>query len=224
MYRCVIYFCFSGCFWLTPSSIPASLSSGVASHSYQVNPGPDYKGIHYLMAPKAKPKPTGNRWNTSRWSTPPASGVTLFQALGIKKGTVHFKQLQTRLPAQVAQSQRQGGSGASSGGSGLPKGGNDAANAKLGQAMAAQKGWTGAQWTALNNIAMAESGWNASADNPSSGAWGIPQALPGSKMASAGADWKTNPRTQIAWMLEYIRSRYGTPERAWQFHLANGWY
>lgn len=174
---------------------------------------------------KAKAKaPTGNRWNLSRWTVNNnTTGVSLFQAMGIKKGTVHFKQLQAQLPGQVSESQRSAGSGASGGGSGLPKGGAPAQNAKLGQEMAAQVGWTGAQWTALNNIAMAESGWSTSAANPS-GAYGIPQSLPGSKMAAAGADWQTNPRTQIKWMLGYIRSTYGTPVRAWQFHLANGWY
>src|SRR5262249_34397816 len=113
--------------------------------------------------------------------------------------------------------------GASGGGSNVPSKGVPGNNAKLGQQMAAAKGWTGKQWTALNNIAMAESGWRTDAANHS-GAFGIPQALPASKMASAGADWRTNPRTQIRWMLEYNRSTYGTPERAWQFHLANGWY
>jgi hypothetical protein len=169
-------------------------------------------------------------WGKGSFKPAPASGVSIFEAMGIHKGRVHFKQLQARLPTTVAQSQRSGGSGASGGGSGLPKGGAPAANAKLGQEMAARQGWTGQQWTALNNIAMAESGWVTTVHNGGGQgyipglAYGIPQALPGSKMASAGADWQTNPRTQIAWMLEYIRSTYGTPVRAWQFHLANGWY
>ena len=62
---------------------------------------------------------------------------------------------------------------------------------------------------------MRESGWNVYADNPSSSAYGIPQALPGSKMASAGADWATNPVTQIRWGLGYIQDRYGSPCGAW---------
>jgi hypothetical protein len=69
----------------------------------------------------------------------------------------------------------------------------------LGKAMAAAMGWTGAQWTALNQLWTRESGWNKSARNPSSCAYGIPQALPASKMASAGADWLTNAATQIRW-------------------------
>ncbi len=68
-----------------------------------------------------------------------------------------------------------------------------------------------------------ESGWRYDAENPS-GAYGIPQALPGSKMASAGADWATNPATQIKWGLGYIKSIYGSPCGAWAFWQANGYY
>lgn len=69
-----------------------------------------------------------------------------------------------------------------------------------------------------------ESGWNVYANNPSSGAYGIPQSLPGSKMASAGEDWATNPATQISWGLSYILGRYGTPCGAWGHSEENGWY
>ena len=70
---------------------------------------------------------------------------------------------------------------------------------------------------------MRESGWVYDAEN-ASGAYGIPQALPASKMASAGSDYLTNPRTQIIWGLGYIKSTYGTPCGAWDFELANGYY
>jgi hypothetical protein len=79
------------------------------------------------------------------------------------------------------------------------------------------------QFSCLNNIWTRESGWRWDAAN-ASGAYGIPQALPGSKMASAGADWQTNPATQIKWGLGYIQSVYGTPCSAWSFWQANGWY
>jgi len=75
----------------------------------------------------------------------------------------------------------------------------------------------------LNNIWTRESGWRYNAQN-ASGAYGIPQALPGSKMASAGADWQTNPATQIRWGLGYIKSVYGTPCNAWAFWQGNGYY
>ncbi|WP_089101402.1 transglycosylase SLT domain-containing protein [Streptomyces hyaluromycini] len=81
-----------------------------------------------------------------------------------------------------------------------------------------------AQFNAFSKIVSHESGWNPSATNSSSGAYGLVQALPGSKMASAGSDWKTNSATQIKWGLDYMNSRYGSPTAAWSFWQANGWY
>jgi hypothetical protein len=80
------------------------------------------------------------------------------------------------------------------------------------------------QMSCLDNLWSRESGWNERAQNPSSGAYGIPQALPGDKMSSHGSDWQTNPATQIAWGLDYIAGRYGTPCGAWSHSEANGWY
>ncbi|HEV2372939.1 MAG TPA: lytic transglycosylase domain-containing protein [Streptosporangiaceae bacterium] len=79
------------------------------------------------------------------------------------------------------------------------------------------------QFSCLNNIWTRESNWNYKAEN-ASGAYGIPQALPGSKMASAGADWATNPATQIRWGLGYIQSTYGTPCSAWVFWQGHSYY
>ena len=89
--------------------------------------------------------------------------------------------------------------------------------------MLASFGFAHDQFGCLNNIYTRESGWRYNAEN-ASGAYGIPQALPGSKMASAGADWATNPATQIKWGLGYIKSTYGTPCDAWAFWQAHGWY
>ncbi|MFC9811838.1 transglycosylase SLT domain-containing protein [Streptomyces virginiae] len=80
------------------------------------------------------------------------------------------------------------------------------------------------QFQCFSNIINQESTWNYLAVNKSSGAYGLVQALPGSKMASAGADWRTNPATQIKWGLNYMEDRYGSPCAAWSFHQANGWY
>ncbi|TRV79419.1 lytic transglycosylase domain-containing protein [Streptomyces sp. 130] len=81
------------------------------------------------------------------------------------------------------------------------------------------------QFQCFSNIVNVESSWNYRASNPSSGAYGLVQALPGSKMASAGADWMTNPATQIKWGLSYMNSsRYGSPCAAWSFWQANHWY
>ncbi len=80
------------------------------------------------------------------------------------------------------------------------------------------------QFGCLDSLYSRESGWRVDADNPSSSAYGIPQALPGSKMASAGSDWATNPVTQIRWGLGYIEDRYGSPCGAWAHSESHGWY
>ncbi|MER7757833.1 transglycosylase SLT domain-containing protein [Kitasatospora sp. NPDC097643] len=80
------------------------------------------------------------------------------------------------------------------------------------------------QLQCFSNIVFHESSWNPLAVNASSGAYGLVQALPGSKMASAGADWRTNPATQIKWGLNYMNSRYGSPCAAWSFWQAHHWY
>jgi hypothetical protein len=79
------------------------------------------------------------------------------------------------------------------------------------------------EFPCLNEIYIRESGWRWNAQN-ASGAYGIPQALPGSKMASAGADWATNPATQIKWGIGYIKGRYGSPCAAWSYWQAHGYY
>jgi len=94
----------------------------------------------------------------------------------------------------------------------------------LGKQMAASRGWGDDQFACLLNLWGQESGWNTTSQNRYSGAYGIPQALPGSKMASAGADWKTSASTQIAWGLSYIAGRYGTPCNAYGHKASSGWY
>lgn len=94
----------------------------------------------------------------------------------------------------------------------------------IAQAMLSSFGWGQDQFGCLNNLWTKESNWIVGATNPSSGAYGIPQSLPGSKMASAGADWRTNPATQIRWGLGYIKSTYGSPCGAWAHSVATNWY
>lgn len=102
---------------------------------------------------------------------------------------------------------------------------NAAQNQALARILAAPYGWaTGTQWEDLVSLWNRESGWNITATNPTSGAYGIPQALPATKMASAGSDWKYSAATQISWGLAYIKQRYGSPEAAWAHEEANGWY
>jgi hypothetical protein len=95
---------------------------------------------------------------------------------------------------------------------------------QIADGMLGQFGWSSSQFSCLDPLWTQESGWNVSASNPGSGAYGIPQALPGSKMASAGADWETDAVTQIRWGLEYIQSTYGSPCGAWAHEEADGWY
>lgn len=92
------------------------------------------------------------------------------------------------------------------------------------QSYAASRVGGGEQWDCLYSLWSRESGWRWNAENVSSGAYGIPQALPGSKMASVGADWQTNPVTQIEWGLGYINGRYGSACNAWQHSENVGWY
>jgi hypothetical protein len=90
--------------------------------------------------------------------------------------------------------------------------------------MVTARGWGADEFNCLVALWNRESGWNVYAHNASSGAYGIPQALPGDKMASAGADWATNAATQITWGLSYIEGRYGTPCGAWAASESQGWY
>ena len=85
-------------------------------------------------------------------------------------------------------------------------------------------GWSEDDFVALVNLWNKESGWNVNCYNSYSGATGIPQALPGNKMASEGSDWATNGETQIRWGLKYIQGRYGSPSVAWQHFLNVNWY
>ncbi|GAA4914451.1 lytic transglycosylase domain-containing protein [Streptomonospora salina] len=111
------------------------------------------------------------------------------------------------------------GSGSSGGGSadtGDPK--------SIARSMLSDYGWGADQFSCLEPLWEKESNWDHTAQNPSSGAYGIPQSLPGSKMADAGADWQTNPATQIEWGLGYIEREYGSPCGAWEHSQANNWY
>jgi murein DD-endopeptidase MepM/ murein hydrolase activator NlpD len=92
------------------------------------------------------------------------------------------------------------------------------------QVMKNTYGWGSGQFGCYDRLIKSESEWQVSATNPSSGAYGIPQALPAGRMASAGADWRSNPATQIRWGLDYVQDRYGTPCSAWGFKQGNDWY
>jgi len=95
---------------------------------------------------------------------------------------------------------------------------------QIAMSMLGSYGWSSGQFSCLDSLWNEESGWNVFASNPTSGAYGIPQALPGSKMASAGPDWQSDAATQIRWGLGYIQSIYGSPCGAWAHEEADGWY
>jgi hypothetical protein len=94
----------------------------------------------------------------------------------------------------------------------------------IAHAMLLRQGYSEGEWTCLDALWARESSWNITASNSSSGAYGIPQALPGDKMAAFGGDWRTNPITQISWGLWYIRESYGSPCGALSHENASGYY
>jgi len=157
------------------------------------------------------------------------------QLASLRDRTVDLER-QYRIGLQVAQEQAAraaaaaaaaAANGAGGGASGAPPPGvvvdRAAAKAYAASRMAAY-GWGSEQFRCLDLLWTRESGWRADAYNASSGAYGIPQSLPGSKMASAGADWRTNAATQIDWGLGYIAARYGSPCAAWAHSEAVNWY
>jgi hypothetical protein len=95
---------------------------------------------------------------------------------------------------------------------------------QIAQARLGSFGWSSSQFSCLDPLWEHESRWSVTVANPGSGAFGIPQALPGSRMASAGPDWQTSAATQITWGLRYIRDTYGSPCAAWSHEQAAGWY
>jgi hypothetical protein len=120
-----------------------------------------------------------------------------------------------------------GGSGAGSGGPTPPPTGvidDPAAAQAYASASLGSHGWAPSQFQCLVNLWNQESGWRTSALNVSSGAYGIPQSLPASKMSSVGLDWQTSYRTQITWGLGYIQAAYGSPCGAWAHEVSNNWY
>jgi hypothetical protein len=132
-----------------------------------------------------------------------------------------------KLASRVSASTQSSSTGGATGGGGTVASGpppNPGTAQRIAYDMMSSFGFSpGSQFGCLDNLWQQESGWNYQAEN-ASGAFGIPQALPGSKMASAGADWQTNPATQIKWGLGYIKSIYGTPCGAWAHEEADGYY
>ena len=158
---------------------------------------------------------------------------TVYAQLASLRGTTTSVERRYQLGVQVAEQQReeearrqqQAGGGGTGGGSTGGGGGSvnigggvavDPAGAQAhARAMLPSYGWGPEQFSCLVSLWTGESDWRADALNPSSGAYGIPQALPAEKMAAAGADWRTNGATQVNWGLAYIATSYGSPCNAW---------
>lgn len=167
-----------------------------------------------------------------------ARADTMYAQLASLKNTQAAveRQYAEGVAARKAAEKPAGSGGSGSGGGSAPGGGADSSapppgivvNPAAAQSYAAGRlpayGWGSEQMSCLVKLWTKESSWRADAYNRSSGAYGIPQALPGSKMASAGGDWMTNANTQINWGLSYISGRYGSPCAAWSFHLGHNWY
>ena len=135
--------------------------------------------------------------------------------------TVELEPTPTPTPAPTSPS-GSGSSAAASGSAGIV--GDDPASIKaLAKDLLAEAGLSG-QWSCFDYIITHESNWNPRAENASSGAYGLPQSLPGSKMASIADDWQTNPATQIKWAIGYMNAVYGSPCGAYNFWLANSHY
>ncbi len=160
--------------------------------------------------------------------------TTVYAQLASLRGTTAKVEERYQLGLQVAEQQREeearrqqqqeqnggnGGGGGGGGGGNVNLGGGVTVDPAGAQAYARSVlpsyGWGGEQFSCLVSLWNGESDWRADALNPSSGAYGIPQALPAEKMAAAGADWRTNGATQVNWGLAYISASYGSPCNAW---------
>ena len=139
--------------------------------------------------------------------------------------SVAEKQAAEKKAAEKAQQEAAAKAAAAGAKKAAGSGGYSGSPREIARQMAAKDyGWGEQQFQCYDNIIMRESEWVITATNPSSGAYGIPQALPASKLATAGSDWRTNPATQIRWGLDYVKGRYGTPCAAWSFKSVKGWY
>jgi hypothetical protein len=172
----------------------------------------------YMIVPDPADAASAIQWA----QTPDSHGQTLAVASSGTTKVVRDKYGVTKKPTPKPVASP---SQPAAGDSGAPAAGtpNPGSAKAIAHDMVLARGWGENQYNCLVALWTRESNWNVYAYNPS-GAYGIPQALPGSKMATAGADWQTNPATQITWGLGYISSRYGTPCGAWSHSQSAGWY
>lgn len=203
----------------------ASVSSGASTASVEPPRPAVSTDLSALAAPVTAP-------SDAVWTAPDAEAAWLGPAIQAEAA---------RVAAEKAEAERQAAEAAAA------QAAREAAAARTARDRAARRDGTGAravpsstpvgevkqyaaslvgadQFGCLEALWQRESGWNPAATNRSSGAYGIPQSLPASKMASAGPDWQTNPMTQVRWGVSYIHGRYGSPCGAWAHSESHGWY
>jgi len=185
-----------------------------------------------LLKERAGEHAAARAWRTQAEGDAAAKAAAEAKAAATKARTLEKKAIAKKEAAKKAAEQaKQKESSSSSSGTSKPYDGpipsscNEyTGNRKIGCALMIDAGFKIDQFPCLDKLFKRESGWNQKASNAGSGAYGIPQALPGSKMAKFGDDWKTNPATQIKWGLDYIEGRYNTPCGAWSHSESTGWY
>jgi hypothetical protein len=170
-------------------------------------------------------------WRNEAEGDAAAKAAVEAKAAASKARKLETKVIEKKAAEKKAAEAKKAATSSSSGGASVPFTGPIPAscneftgNRKVGCALMLQDGFGIDQFPCLNKLWNKESNWRTTAANNSSGAYGIPQALPGSKMASEGSDWKSNPATQIKWGLGYIEGRYGSPCKAWSHSQSVGWY
>jgi cytoskeletal protein RodZ len=192
------------------SGVLLAVSGAVAGAVVTDRPGPTPMSLS-LSAPAASPS-AGPSSSTSPSSSPSSTPAVSSSAGEVEAAAQRAERraeaLRIRASADAARAARD-----------AERDPRVAARAQL-----AEHGWGAGQFACLDALWTKESGWRHTARNASSGAYGIPQALPAGKLASAGADWQTNPVTQIRWGLGYIEDVYGSPCAAWSHSRAVNWY
>ena len=178
---------------------------------------PSHEPVAKQTAEAPTPTPVGKQTTEAPTPTRTKAPVKLTGAAASVPRRVIMEQLAKR-------AERIAASMASASPEVLPTDVNPNSNRGLGYRLMLQFGVAADQWQYLDALWQRESGWNHLAENASSGAYGIPQSLPGSKMAQVAPDWRTNPETQITWGLAYIAARYSNPRGAWEHSQRVGWY
>lgn len=153
---------------------------------------------------------------TARQAAPNQATTRGFSTLRQGQAVAAQQSAATAVPASPSESPSPSPTTSTPAASGTPQ--------SIAEAMLGSYGWSASQFSCLDPLWAHESGWSVTATNPSTGAYGIPQAMPGVKMASAGPDWQTDATTQVRWGLTYIQDTYGSPCAAWSHEETDGWY